>query len=100
MNQSIKIDLNGPKVLTISYKAVKNGFPISAFPLTFVTRNIKIGNNSFLELKVDSDSLPLCMNPIGSGSGFEILDSDRHLLYAWALQDDKCSSQGKTADRK
>ena len=88
----LKIGLNGQKLLTITYKTVKTGFLISAFPLKFVIRDIKIGNNTFPELKVDSESLPLCMNPIGPGSRFEILDSDGHFLHAWALLDDKCSS--------
>lgn len=93
MDQLIKIDLNGPKLLTITHKAVQNGLPIPSFPLTLTIKRIKIGLNSIPMLKVDSDSLPLYMNPIGPGSEFEILDPEGHSLYTWRLQDDGRSSQ-------
>ena len=93
MDEFIKIDLNGPKLLTITHKAVQNGLPIPSLPLTLTIKRIKIGQNSFPMLKVDSDSLPLFMNPIGPGSEFEILDPEGHTLYTWQLQDDGRSTQ-------
>ena len=93
MDQLIKVDLKGPKFITITYKAVQTGLRISSFPLTLNIRGIKIGSNAFPQLQVNSDTLPLYMNPIGPGSEFEILDSEGHSLYTWRLQDDGRSTQ-------